>query len=97
GVRHVERYGCAACHVPEQQTGAAPGSALGTVVGLIRLERPAPELAELSGQLIFPYTDLLLHDMGGRCEVSRETGAGEPCAGGAESPCVQRGPGLADR
>lgn len=96
GRRHFERFGCAACHVPEQRTGAAPGSALGAVVGLVRLERPAPELAELSGQRIFPYTDLLLHDMGGRCEVSRETGAGEPCAGGAECHWVQRCTGLAD-
>lgn len=96
GRRHFDQFGCAACHVPEQRTGAAPGSALGAIVGLVRLERPAPELAELSGQRIFPYTDLLLHDMGGRCEVSRETAAGERCSKGAECHWVQRCTGLAD-
>lgn len=96
GRRHFERFGCASCHVPEQRTGVAPGSALGAVVGLVRLERPAPELVALSGQRIFPYTDLLLHDMGGRCEVSRETAAGEPCRDGARCHWVQRCTGLAD-
>ncbi|MCO5121782.1 MAG: thiol oxidoreductase [Burkholderiaceae bacterium] len=97
GRGHFERFGCAACHVPEQRTGTAAGSALGAITDLVRLERPAPPLAALSGQRIFPYTDLLLHDMGGRCEVSRETAAGEACTAGAGCHWVQRCSGLADR
>ncbi len=96
GREHFARFGCAACHVPEQRTGTAAGSALGAIVGLLRLEQPAPPLAELSGQRIFPYTDLLLHDMGGRCEVSRETATGQACAAGADCHWVQRCSGLAD-
>jgi CxxC motif-containing protein (DUF1111 family) len=43
--------GCAHCHVPSHTTGD---------------EHPTgePALVELRGQLIWPYTDLLLHDMG---------------------------------
>ena len=40
------RSDCAACHVPELETGEVPG------------------LPALSRQVIHPYTDLLLHDMG---------------------------------
>ena len=96
GRAHFERFGCAACHTPEQRTGTAAGSALGAIVDLVRLERPAPAVAGLSGQRIFPYTDLLLHDMGGRCEVNRETAAGETCTTGADCHWVQRCSGLAD-
>ncbi len=96
GRDHFGRFGCAACHTPEQRTGPAAGSALGAITDLVRLERPAPELVELSGQRIFPYTDLLLHDMGGHCEVSRETIAGEACDAGADCHWVQRCTGLAD-
>lgn len=96
GQAHFARFGCARCHVPEQRTGRAAGSALGAIVDLVRLEQPAPELAELSGQRIFPYTDLLLHDMGGRCTVRRETASGEACSAGAQCLWVQRCTGLAD-
>ena len=50
----------------------------------------------LSEQVIFPYTDLLLHDMGGSCEVSRETQSGTSCSTGEECHYVQRCEGLAD-
>lgn len=96
GRAHFDRFGCAGCHTPEQRTDTATGSALGAIVDLVRLEQPAPPVAALSGQRIFPYTDLLLHDMGGHCRVSRETAAGEACTGGAECHWVQRCSGLAD-
>jgi len=58
-------------------------------------ENPEP-IAMLSAQTIFPYTDLLLHDMGGSCAVTRETAIGESCTTGAECMYVQRCDGLAD-
>jgi CxxC motif-containing protein (DUF1111 family) len=88
--------GCAGCHVPMQVTGAAAGSVLGDV-DLTSLTRPSSPLHALSDQVIFPYTDLLLHDMGGRCEpIRRETAAGEECSEGPECLWVQRCEGLAD-
>lgn len=45
-----ERAQCSVCHRPEYRTGPSPDPAVGS---------PA-----LAGQRIFPYTDLLLHDMG---------------------------------
>lgn len=55
--------GCAGCHVPSLRTGVAEGSLLGDV-DLFELTQPAASLPALSDQLIWPYTDLLLHDMG---------------------------------
>ncbi|MEG0224908.1 MAG: di-heme oxidoredictase family protein [Comamonas sp.] len=50
GQQIFARAQCAACHRPSYVTGAPP---------FPRLSSPA-----LSGQVIFPYTDLLVHDMG---------------------------------
>ena len=86
---------CIGCHTPRHVTGEAQGSVLGelTLTGLE--ENPAP-IALLSEQTIFPYTDLLLHDMGGSCEVTRETDDGQSCEGGMQCIYVQRCNGLAD-
>ena len=65
--------GCVDCHVPRHITGEAAGSSLGQIaVTLDELSHPAETLASLSEQVIWPYTDLLLHDMGGTCTVTRE-------------------------
>jgi CxxC motif-containing protein (DUF1111 family) len=96
GRRLFVQLGCSACHVPSHTTGVAPGSALGAVQGLTELVQPAPALNVLSGQRIWPYTDLLLHDMGGTCEVTRETSTGQRCTEGEACHWVQRCTGLAD-
>lgn len=85
---------CTACHTPRQRTGGAPESVLGRVV-LNSLEPSEGTLPAISNQVIWPYTDLLLHDMGGSCEPARkETEDGAPCT----TNCfrVQRCSGLAD-
>jgi CxxC motif-containing protein (DUF1111 family) len=88
--------GCAGCHVPSQHTGIAAGSLLGDV-DLFELTQPASPLAALSDQTIWPYTDLLLHDMGGSCApTARESADGAPCSDGAECFWVRRCEGLAD-
>lgn len=88
--------GCAGCHVPSFRTGTAAGSLLGDV-DLFELTQPATPLAALSDQTIWPYTDLLLHDMGGSCApTSRETADGAPCSEGVECLWVRRCEGLAD-
>lgn len=88
--------GCAGCHVPSFRTGVAAGSLLGDV-DLFELTQPATPLAALSGQTIWPYTDLLLHDMGGACRpTSRETADGAACTDGADCFWVRRCDGLAD-
>jgi CxxC motif-containing protein (DUF1111 family) len=88
--------GCGGCHVPMHVTGTAAGSVLGDV-DLTSLAQPATPLRALSDQVIFPYTDLLLHDMGGRCEpIRRETAAGGGCSEGPDCLWVQRCEGLAD-
>src|SRR5262249_34923193 len=46
GEKLFRQLGCAACHVPEWQTGSSA------------------QVPELAGQVIYPYTDLLLHDLG---------------------------------
>jgi CxxC motif-containing protein (DUF1111 family) len=87
--------GCTSCHQPRFETGEAAGSLLGELK-LSRLGGTAKPLSALSHQTIWPYTDLLLHDMGGSCQpVQRETPEGHPCEGEA---ClwVQRCEGLAD-
>jgi len=50
GQQLFARAQCAACHRPSYQTGPAPTEASGSVA--------------VAGQHIWPYTDLLLHDMG---------------------------------
>ena len=88
--------GCEKCHRQRWQTGEAAGSALGRVELNVLFDDAGPEPV-LSGQTIFPYTDLLLHDMGGSCAaVSRETPAGNACATGDDCVWVQRCEGLAD-
>lgn len=49
GKKLFHDLGCASCHVPSWQTAATS---------------PIAELPTLAGQKIWPYTDLLLHDMG---------------------------------
>ena len=88
--------GCGQCHQWRLETGEAAGSVLGQVE-LNTLFEDAPPIAVLSEQTIFPYTDLLLHDMGGSCDaVSRETEDGGACS--ADDNCVWalRCTGLAD-
>jgi CxxC motif-containing protein (DUF1111 family) len=87
--------GCVNCHVPRHKTATANGSVLGQIT-LTGLEPNAEPIAALSNQLIFPYTDLLLHDMGGSCEISRETAIGNSCSDGPQCLYVQRCEGLAD-
>jgi len=86
---------CVDCHTPRHVTGEAAGSVLGELT-LLGLEGSAEPIAMLSEQTIFPYTDLLLHDMGGSCTVSQETELGDSCTSGAECLYVQRCDGLAD-
>ncbi len=91
---------CSGCHTPRHVTGDAKGSELGelSLGGLTANteENHAESIAVLSNQTIYPYTDLLLHDMGGSCAVTRETEAGLSCSSGAECLYVQRCQGLAD-
>jgi CxxC motif-containing protein (DUF1111 family) len=87
--------GCVNCHTPRHVTGEAAGSVLGEIT-LVGLEPNAEPLQFLSEQTIFPYTDLLLHDMGGSCSVTMETMEGQACTTGAECHYVQRCDGLAD-
>jgi CxxC motif-containing protein (DUF1111 family) len=96
GRRLFAELGCATCHTPSHMTASAPGSALGALQSLTELTQPASELQVLSRQRIWPYTDLLLHDMGGTCEVTRETQSGQRCTEGADCHWVQRCSGLAD-
>jgi CxxC motif-containing protein (DUF1111 family) len=87
--------GCVNCHVARHKTAIANGSVLGELT-LTGLEPDAQPIAVLSDQIIFPYTDLLLHDMGGSCEIIRETVTGNSCTRGRECQYVQRCEGLAD-
>jgi len=91
---------CSGCHTPRHVTGDAKGSELGelTLGGLTTNAdgQHAESIAVLSNQTIYPYTDLLLHDMGGSCEVTRETVDALACTDGAECMYVQRCEGLAD-
>ncbi|MBL4631132.1 MAG: thiol oxidoreductase [Paraglaciecola sp.] len=83
--------GCANCHTPRQVTHKAVGSVLGEV-GLHGLTANAASIDVLSDQTIYPYTDLLLHDMGGACEVKIEPAK---CRGN-DCEYVQYCQGLAD-
>jgi len=88
--------GCGGCHTHSFDTGVAAGSALGEVQ-LNVLVPDAPPIDVLSTQTIYPYTDLLLHDMGGSCApVVREDGNGGMCNPGDNCTWVQRCEGLAD-
>ena len=91
---------CIGCHVPRHVTGDADGSVLGQIADTLDgLNGPSEQLPSLSQQVIWPFTDLLLHDMGGSCEpVMREDEDGGPCPDEAAQSClwVQRCDGLAD-
>ena len=86
---------CIGCHTPRHVTEEAAGSVLGEI-SFGGLEENAAPIDMLSHQTIFPYTDLLLHDMGGSCTVTRETASEESCTAGDECMYVQRCEGLAD-
>ncbi|MEP1384735.1 MAG: di-heme oxidoredictase family protein [Paraglaciecola sp.] len=87
---------CTGCHTPRHVTGEAAGSLLGEIPLIGDPDEAAEPIEALSNQTIYPYTDLLLHDMGGSCEVTRETDAGLSCSEGEECMYVQRCEGLAD-
>ena len=88
--------GCETCHRYKLTTGTAEGSVLGEVDLNVLLDDAEP-IEVLSDQVIHPYTDLLLHDMGGSCSaISPETENGEACASGENCLWVQRCEGLAD-
>ena len=88
--------GCGLCHRQRHTTGVAAGSVLGAVE-LNTLFADAPPIDVLSEQTIFPYTDLLLHDMGGSCEpVQREAADGGACAATDNCVWALRCTGLAD-
>lgn len=88
--------GCTQCHTASFVTGTAAGSHLGDVDGF-SLSAPSTVVAELSNQTIWPYTDMLIHDMGGQCDaVVREDELGASCTTGAACYWVVRCEGLAD-
>ncbi|MBF7072200.1 c-type cytochrome [Glaciecola sp. MH2013] len=95
GREHFFNNGCVACHTPRHITEEAAGSVLGELT-LTGLEENASPIEMLSNQVIFPYTDLLLHDMGGSCSVTRELADGSSCSSGQACFYVQRCDGLAD-
>lgn len=87
---------CISCHVPRHKTGQAEGSLLGDA-GLLDISDTSTPIAALSEQVIYPYTDLLLHDMGGHCpEITREDDEGNSCLSGSQCYWVQKCEGLAD-
>jgi CxxC motif-containing protein (DUF1111 family) len=87
--------GCVDCHTPRHVTGDMVGSRLGEIT-LTELLPTPKKVDYLSQQVFYPYTDLLLHDMGGSCKVTRELTDGTSCTGGAMCYYVQRCEGLAD-
>lgn len=88
--------GCGGCHNQTFQTGTGEGSVLGEI-DINRLVEPSLPIDVLTDQTIYPYTDLLLHDMGGSCApVVRESASGGACAAGDDCTWVQRCEGLAD-
>ena len=89
--------GCGGCHQYRHSTGTAAGSVLGAVELNVLLPDAASPIEVLSEQRIFPYTDLLLHDMGGACDpVRREAADGGSCAANDNCVWVRRCTGLAD-
>jgi CxxC motif-containing protein (DUF1111 family) len=87
---------CVGCHTPRHVTEEAAGSLLGEIPGVGDPTEAAEPIEALSNQTIFPYTDLLLHDMGGSCEVTQELSDGTSCSEGELCYYVQRCDGLAD-
>lgn len=87
--------GCVDCHTPRHVTGDVVGSRLGEITLTALLETPQ-KVDYLSQQVFYPYTDLLLHDMGGSCKVTRELADESICTSGEMCYYVQRCDGLAD-
>ena len=88
--------GCGNCHTYAFNTETAVGSVLGDIQ-LNILVPDAPPIEVLSDQSIHPYTDLLLHDMGGSCApVVREDENGGFCDVSQDCTWVLRCEGLAD-
>ena len=87
---------CTGCHTPRHITAAAAGSELGKIPVIGDPDEAAEPLEALSNQTIFPYTDLLLHDMGGSCAITRELADATSCSEGVACYYVQRCDGLAD-
>jgi len=78
------KINCQGCHVAQHKTGVAKGSALGAIT-LQGLSDNATPIEVLSEQTIFPYTDMLVHDMGGECEVTLSDGTyTQQCSGLAD-------------
>ena len=87
---------CNGCHVPRHKTGEAPASLLGDV-DILGFTGESTPIAALSEQVIYPYSDLLLHDMGGECApIKLENAQGGSCQVGENCIYVQRCEGLAD-
>lgn len=95
GRQEFFKNGCASCHTPRHVTAVAAGSVLGGLT-LTGLEDTAEPIEMLSNQVIYPYTDLLLHDMGGSCQITRELADESSCNEGQACFYVQRCEGLAD-
>lgn len=95
GRQHFFEIGCVSCHTPRHVTGEALGSVLGEIT-LSGLEPNPASIDMLSNQTIYPYTDLLLHDMGGSCQITRELPNQSACTEGEQCLYVQRCEGLAD-
>lgn len=88
---------CARCHIPYFKTGKAPHSILGQIDNLVDLVPTEDAIAVLSEQSIFPYTDLLLHDMGGECSAPvKQSMGGERCGENDNCQWIYRCEGLAD-
>ncbi|MFT2092025.1 di-heme oxidoredictase family protein [Paraglaciecola sp. 2405UD69-4] len=98
GRRLFFESGCIGCHTPRHVTADANGSALGDIplIGDPDPTDAADIIEPLSNQTIYPYTDLLLHDLGGSCAVTRELADGTSCTEGEACYYVQRCEGLAD-
>ncbi|MEP2650510.1 MAG: di-heme oxidoredictase family protein [Paraglaciecola sp.] len=98
GRRLFFESGCIGCHTPRHVTAEAIGSALGDIplIGNPDPADTADAIEPLSNQTIYPYTDLLLHDLGGSCTVTRELADGASCTNGEACYYVQRCNGLAD-
>ncbi len=89
---------CSQCHTPQYTTGIARESVMGTLSNLTQLNLLNQPIEALSQHIIHPYTDLLLHDMGGQCEpLALEDTTGNSCLNSSDQ-ChwVQRCEGLAD-
>lgn len=79
--------GCGGCHTPRWQTGQFQFSPLVAASGLFTAGQLQKVEAALSHQTIYPYTDMLLHDLGGSCEPLRpyEDGVQTYCNGLADT------------